>query len=196
MALPFRREEQSDSLSLCFYRGVTAGCHSHSLTHSSRLWMSTQRVRFTLRLAVGQSVSLGVEAHLGLMTRYLLLFHSYGIVFCGAPSLTRGRVCLLYTLLALASAVFLGSKSLRSRDHILLSQFWDFLFVASYNSQGHGGGIRPRLHTGHLVLSLYNYGTDRTENTASKNSSIVACLFFAAEIFFPLRYLAMAATIH
>jgi hypothetical protein len=24
-------------------------------------------------------------------------------------------------------------------------------FVASYDSQGHGGGIRPRLHTGYLV---------------------------------------------
>jgi hypothetical protein len=40
--------------------------------------------------------------------------------FCGAPSLTRGRVCLLYMLLALA--VFLGSESLGTRDHILLSQ--------------------------------------------------------------------------
>jgi hypothetical protein len=46
--------------------------------------------------------------------------------FCGAPSLTRWRVCLLYMLLVLASAVFLGSESLGSRDHILLSQFWDF----------------------------------------------------------------------
>jgi hypothetical protein len=27
---------------------------------------------------VGQSVSLGVEPHVGLMTRYLLLFDSYG----------------------------------------------------------------------------------------------------------------------
>jgi hypothetical protein len=34
--------------------------------------------------------------------------------FCGAPSLTRGRVCLLYMLLVLASAVFLGSESLGS----------------------------------------------------------------------------------
>jgi hypothetical protein len=74
------------------------------------------------------SVSLGVEPHLGLMTRYLLLFDSYGVVFCGAPSLTRGRVCLLYMLLVLASAVFLGSKSLGTRDHILLSQIWDFPF--------------------------------------------------------------------
>jgi hypothetical protein len=40
--------------------------------------------------------------------------------FCGAPSLTRGRVCLLYMLLALASVVFLGSGSPGARDHLLL----------------------------------------------------------------------------
>jgi hypothetical protein len=48
--------------------------------------------------------------------------------FCGAPSLTRGRVWLLYMLLVFASAVFLGSESLGTRDHILLSQIWDFPF--------------------------------------------------------------------
>jgi hypothetical protein len=42
--------------------------------------------------------------------------------FCVAPSLT------LYMLLALASAVFLGSESHGTRDHILLSQIWDFPF--------------------------------------------------------------------
>jgi hypothetical protein len=42
--------------------------------------------------------------------------------FCGAPSLTRGRVCLFYILLFLARAVYLGSESLETRDHILLSQ--------------------------------------------------------------------------
>jgi hypothetical protein len=46
----------------------------------------------------------------------------------GAPPLTRGQVCLLYMLLALASVVFLGSESLGTRDHILLSQIWDFPF--------------------------------------------------------------------
>ena len=70
----------------------------------------------------GQSVSLGVKPCLGLMTRYLLLFDSYGLFFCGAPSLTRGRVCYLYMLLALASTVFLGSKSLGTCDHMLLFQ--------------------------------------------------------------------------
>jgi hypothetical protein len=58
--------------------------------------------------------------------------------FCRAPSLTTGRVCLLYMLLTLASVVFLGSVSLGSRDHISL-------FVASYDSQGHGGGIQVKV---------------------------------------------------
>jgi hypothetical protein len=42
-------------------------------------------VKVTLRLTVGQSVSLGVEPYVGLMTRYLLLFDSYGRVIVGRP---------------------------------------------------------------------------------------------------------------
>jgi hypothetical protein len=48
--------------------------------------------------------------------------------FCRTPSLTRGRVCRSYMLLALASAVFLGFESLGTRDHVLLSQILDFPF--------------------------------------------------------------------
>jgi hypothetical protein len=42
-------------------------------------------VKVTLRLMVSQSVSLDVEPHLGLMTRYLLLSDSYSLVFVGRP---------------------------------------------------------------------------------------------------------------
>jgi hypothetical protein len=66
-----------------------------------------------LRLTVSQSVSLGVEPHLGLMTGYLLLFDNYGFVLVGR------RVCLLYMLLALASVVFLWPESLGTSDHIV-----------------------------------------------------------------------------
>jgi hypothetical protein len=79
-------------------------------------------------------------------------------------------------LLALASVVFLGSESLWTRDHILLSQNLDSpelegqgpvfisprnmvaqlyyqalgsLFIYSYDSQGYGGGARNRLHAGY-----------------------------------------------
>jgi hypothetical protein len=77
-------------------------------------------------------------------------------------SMTRGWVCRLQLLLVLASSV---------HDHILLSQIQPgaqvpafisprnrvarlypqalgSLFVAFYDSHGHGGGIRSRLHTG------------------------------------------------
>jgi hypothetical protein len=79
------------------------------------------------------------------MTRYLLLFDSYGLVFCGAPSLTRGRICLLYVVLALSSPLGLATI------YYCLGSETSF-FVASYDSQGHDGGIWPRLQTG-LTIS-------------------------------------------
>jgi hypothetical protein len=90
-----------------------------------------------------------------------------------APSLTIGRVSGLQLLLVLASSVILASKSRGTQDDILLSQIRDSpnlegsvpvfisprnrvaqlypqtlssLFVASYDSQGYGGGIRTCLH--------------------------------------------------
>jgi hypothetical protein len=98
-----------DSLFVASYdpRGCGEGIRTRLYTAS--LTNVKVKVKVTLRLTVGQSVSLGIEPCLGLITRYLFLFESYGLVFCGAPSLTRGQVCLLYMLLALASALFLGS---------------------------------------------------------------------------------------
>jgi flagellar basal body P-ring protein FlgI len=84
-------------------------------------------------------------------------------------------MCRLQLLLVLASAVILSSESRGTHYHILVSQIEDSpnlegqalvflslrnrvaqlypqalgsLFVASYDSHGYGGGIRPRLHTG------------------------------------------------
>jgi hypothetical protein len=79
-------------------------------------------VEVTLQLTISQSASFGVEPHLGLMTRYLLLFNSHGLVLRGA------WVCHLYMLLVLASAVILGSESLRTRDHIMRILNWTVPF--------------------------------------------------------------------
>jgi hypothetical protein len=57
----------------------------------------------------------------------LLLFDSYSFVFVGRP-LWWENGCLLYMLLALVSAVFLGSESLGTRDHIIVSHIWGFPF--------------------------------------------------------------------
>jgi hypothetical protein len=93
-------------------------------------------------------------------------FHSTYVTL----SLTRGWICRLELLLALASAVVLRSEARGAHDHILLSQIRDSpnlegqvpvfifprnrvsqlypeamgcLFIASYDSQAYGGGIRP-----------------------------------------------------
>jgi hypothetical protein len=79
------------------------------------------------RRSAGQSV-LEQSTHLGLTTRSLLHVWQLRSCSCGASSLTRGRVCPLYMLLALASAVFLWSESLGTLDHILLSHIWEFPF--------------------------------------------------------------------
>jgi hypothetical protein len=90
-------------------------------------------------------------------------------------SLMREWVCRLQLLLVLASAVILRSESRGTHDHILLPQIRNSpnlggqvpvsisprnrvallypkalgsLSVASYDPQGYGVRIRPRLHTG------------------------------------------------
>jgi hypothetical protein len=103
-------------------------------------------------------------------------------------SLTTGWVCRLQLLLVLARTVIFRSESRGTHDHILLSKIRDSpnvegqvpvfisprnrvarlypqalgpLFVASYDSQGYGGGIRPGLHTA-------NTGNKWYENLYSK----------------------------
>jgi hypothetical protein len=92
------------------------------------------------------------------------------------------------------------------RTHILLSQIRDvpvFIhprnrvfqlypealsspFVASYDSQGYGGGIRSRLHTGWGYTepqAVLRYDTVRVENDTSKNSSIAVCIHCRWNVF-------------
>jgi hypothetical protein len=92
---------------------------------------------------VSQSVSLGVEPHLGLITRYLLLIESYDLVLWGALSDEK-------TGLSFVHAVGPQQHSLlrvrvRWNSWLYSLRFEDFLFVASYNSQGNGVGIRLRI---------------------------------------------------
>jgi hypothetical protein len=98
-------------------------CHSLGIFRNLTALLSQSHIATD-----GQSVSLVSSPIWGSWPDVNYCFDSYGLVFYGASSLTRGRVCLLYMLLALASAVFLGSELLGTRDHILLSQTWDFPF--------------------------------------------------------------------
>jgi hypothetical protein len=135
-----------------------------------------------LRLTVSQSVSLGVEPHLGLMTRYLLLFDSYSLVFVGRPLWREDGSVFCICCWALPAQSFSGPSPLRFVTIFYCLTFKTSLFVASYDSQGHGGGIRPRLHTGDLIRHWFTiivyitYGFEATVYSkfhclVNKNSS-------------------------
>jgi hypothetical protein len=59
---------------------------------------------------------------------------------------------------------FTGPSPLGLEAIFYCLRFETSLFVASYDSQGHGGGIRPRLCTGQ-DFSLRNPSADRTCDT-------------------------------
>jgi hypothetical protein len=95
--------------------------------------------------------------------------------FSGAPSLTGGRVSLLYVLLALASVDFLGSEFRGTRVHILSSQIWDFPFRRLLRF------TRSRWRYSKSPVSFYNSSEPTTQKTASIVKEV--CLVF--------RYLAI-----
>jgi hypothetical protein len=65
------------------------------------------------------------------------------------------------------------SESRGDRGHILLYQTKDFLFVASYDSQGHGGCIRPRLHTSLELLSSQSQSQSYVTTDGSVGRSVL-----------------------
>jgi hypothetical protein len=109
------------------------------------------KFKVTFRLTVTQSVNLGVEPHLGLMTQIFITVWKLRSCFCGATSLTRGRVCLFICCWLLPVQSFSGLSPLRFATIFYCLRFETCLFVPSYDSQGHGGGIRFRHHTGSLL---------------------------------------------
>jgi hypothetical protein len=94
-----------------------AGGHLSPTSYSSNWRLKTLLMSLSLMLrpTVSRPVCLGIKHPSGACDRIFISVRNTEYVwqlrswFRGAPSLTRGRVRLLYVPLALASAVFLGS---------------------------------------------------------------------------------------
>jgi hypothetical protein len=119
----------------------------------------------------GQPASLsGIKHPSGAYDQILITLRQLRVCWFGAPSLTRGRVCRLQLLLALASAVIFGSEYCRTRGHILLSQIRDFPFCRLLRLTGSRWRYSTpplRVSATLLLWSLYifNFSLNRIINT-------------------------------
>jgi hypothetical protein len=92
-------------------------------------WLMNLNLSLILWPTVSRPVCLGLKYPSGAYDQIFITVRHLWVCWYGALSLTRGRVCHLQLLLALASAVILGSESRGIRDHILLSQIWNFMRI-------------------------------------------------------------------
>jgi hypothetical protein len=103
-------------------------CWLASISQLLLNWVLTNSESETLydwRFTVNQFVS--APSPLRLTTSIFFQLNTFDYSPYITSSLTKGWVCRLQLLLALASAVILGSESRRTHDHILLSQTRDSL---------------------------------------------------------------------
>jgi hypothetical protein len=117
-----------------------------------------------LQPTVCRPVSLGIKHPSRAYDQIFIVVRQLRVCCFGAPSLTRGRVCRLQLLLVLW--LFSGPSPLGLATIFYYPRFETSLFVASYDSQGYGGGIRPRL-LWFRSERLYRLEADPTDNIVS-----------------------------
>jgi hypothetical protein len=83
------------------------------------------KIEVMLRPTVSRSVMSCVKPQSGVQDQIFITARHLRVCWCGTPSLSRGRVCRLQLLLAVASAVILRSESRGTHSHILVSQVRD-----------------------------------------------------------------------
>jgi hypothetical protein len=98
------------------------------------------------------------------MTRYLLLFDNYGSVSVRPPLWRDDRSVFSICYWPSPVQSFLGPRPFGLETVFYWLRFKTSLFVASYDTRGHGGDIWPRLLTD--LSSLYRLHTDHTENSS------------------------------
>jgi hypothetical protein len=131
-------------------------------------------VKVALRLTVSQSVSLGVEPQMGSWPD-IYYCYSYDFIFVGRPPWRDDGSVFCICCWPLPAQSFSGLTPLVLAIIFYCLRFETSLFVAFYDSQGHGGGIRPRLHTGSLILAAWDPRYIASRRPNRKHRSLYCC---------------------
>jgi hypothetical protein len=118
--------------------------------------------KFILRPTVSRPVRLGTKHPFGAYDQILDYCQTFpGLLMRSV--LSDERTDLSFAIVT-GPQSFSGPSPLRLATIFYCLSFETSLFVASYDSLGHGGGIRPRLHTGYSGTS-YNSSARTTHRT-------------------------------